>query len=186
MTTQVLEQFEAEEVSEQVLAELEEQARAEGESLAVRELGEAMDERVDYIETVVFDCLEAMDERIRETMGRFGTWLSDLHLRLGEMEARALRGPAEVDRADVDAGALADLAQNLDSTQVVTGHVEAAANELAKALYELGEISDAWFGQAKDGADDNVEYAYWALMKAKADLAEMLARGEEQREEMLS
>lgn len=165
MTTQTLEQYEAQ---PELLEEM--QARDQGRSEAF----------ADVEDTIV--------ETLDEIVGTVGAWVSELHVRFSELEAKveaSLRLWSADDIPDVDFLDLAQVESELDTAMTVGDHLGRAVNALSQALFHLGERTGD-DGAAVTGADDNVEHAYWSLMKAKADVAEWESDIQAKREAMLS
>jgi hypothetical protein len=178
MTTELLEQHEAEELEGYEMAE-----RILDEAAAIgREQGRV--EALADVEDTIVDALDELEERVVRSMTTFGTWLSDLHIKLDRIEAQVLRKHEPEAVADFDASDLLALDEEADQAETVRGHVQAATEALASALFEFGEAPSA-AREAQAEAEDNVEYAYWSLMKALADTSEWLYEVNQVKAEML-
>lgn len=184
MTTLTLDAYEAEQVVTQVAEELIDTGREEGRIEALEDVEAAFDGFLLEVE-------ERITGRVEETLQVVGTWVSNLHIRLGELEQRLLAGQQGVeprpedDDPDVDVvseAMLWALDEEREQVEEIRAQVADAVNALAKALFTLGETSLGSELRSGD-TDDEVECAYWTGMKALASCSEWLVKIGQARDE---
>jgi len=185
MTTDTLEAYEAEELAEAtslaMLDEVAELGRLEGRAEALADVEDTIVESLDQIETTVEqlvgaavqdleDLVHAVADETDSTLRTVASWVADLHLRLHTFEERvtkALQGQVD-DEPDYDLGDIRALEAELDDVSQAEEHLAKAINELAQGMFFLAEAPKG--REVSEEADENIEFAYWSLMKARSDV----------------
>jgi hypothetical protein len=185
MTTDTLEAYEAEELAEAtslaMLDEVAELGRLEGRGEALADVEDTIVESLDQIEATVEsivdaavrdleDLVHAVADETESTLRTVATWVSELHVRLHTFEERvtkAFQGQVD-DEPDYDLGDIRALEAELDDVTQAEEHIAKAVNELAKGMFFLAEAPKG--REVQEEADENIEFAYWSLMKARSDV----------------